>query len=507
MMVWVLSVILLAMSSASAQEQNASFDYDALQALIQSKGVRSVEELIPLLPPELRSSYSLVYDSKSSQGSSDKAPRAILFGKNANFVLTFNGDPGEAGYNKIETMQFKPSTNKFEFREIEFPKKGGAPTVTSCTGCHGDDPHPIWGNYPSWPGVYGSADEHLGEVEVAKFKTYQEFAKSSKRYSSLLPPRGSTLSPYRDGHELESEDLDLRPNTRLGLFLARMNARRIAKRLEEKGLGKAALFAISCSTRDLSPLAKMLGLKKAGYDDVLKAAGFGYLDTSLASYNSGLSRSEGGPAFYPVEEGTTVGDRGGDLLVAGQLSVDYVKTHPNLVKEFPLSAVAAIYSDGYVNLGVNHVQVLGRADGILEASGIISKDRKAALPCLTLRKQIRADLISSPCIFESEEKAQTLFETGKQIESSVKADFAPKPKISAVLENCSNCHSGISDAPYIPFNEPEKLSEFISKNPYFIDMATKLLKSPDPKVRMPFGSKLPVDVTPNDLIDYFKTLK
>jgi hypothetical protein len=83
-----------------APASDSVFDFARLEALLQrnpatGRPVDSVAELVPLLPRELRSNFTFVYDSRSPfrMSISPEFPRVLLFTGDARLVLTFTGDP------------------------------------------------------------------------------------------------------------------------------------------------------------------------------------------------------------------------------------------------------------------------------------------------------------------------------------------------------------------------------------------------------------------------------
>jgi hypothetical protein len=127
-----------------------------MQALIETEKIASVEELLPRLSAQDRYGYVLAFDSRSLQGASFRNPRAIVFGIDAKFIFTFNGDPRQRGFEQIETMEFDSRNQSFVFREIDFKHlgPGSVKAVFSelnppvCLGCHGNPPRPIWDTHP-----------------------------------------------------------------------------------------------------------------------------------------------------------------------------------------------------------------------------------------------------------------------------------------------------------------------------------------------------------------------
>jgi hypothetical protein len=47
----------------------------------------------------------LMRRSASIQDASDAHPRAIVFGDDARFIFTFNGEPSQRGYDAVEILQ------------------------------------------------------------------------------------------------------------------------------------------------------------------------------------------------------------------------------------------------------------------------------------------------------------------------------------------------------------------------------------------------------------------
>ncbi len=217
-----------------------AFDYEDLVDLINSKNITAIEQVLSNLPDEYLESYTLVHHSRSLHGASHDFPRAILFGKDAKLMLTFNGSAGQRRYNDLEIMQFRDEASVFELRSVSFENgvRFSHSNPALCLGCHGADPRPIWSSYEysedkgvvHWPGFYGSTHDApvLNGDEKAAFDRFRARAKTHPRYRFLkLRHPGSQWYPYGAGpfkHQF-------RPNNRLGNLLARLNAKRLARHL------------------------------------------------------------------------------------------------------------------------------------------------------------------------------------------------------------------------------------------------------------------------------------
>ena len=171
------------------------FDFAALQALITARHVRSIDGLLPELPAALRYRYALMFASRSLQGASFKNPRVILYGPDARFIITFNGDPSHRGFHVLETMEFDEATQRFRFREIEFPASpaDSSPVTFSeanpdrCQHCHGNPARPVWDTHPLWRGAYGERyGAGLSSTERTGLKSFLATQASDARYRNLL---------------------------------------------------------------------------------------------------------------------------------------------------------------------------------------------------------------------------------------------------------------------------------------------------------------------------------
>src|SRR5262249_33324097 len=134
--------------------------------------------------PKYFTHYTLLPHSQSLHGSDWKHPRALVYGGNAQMVLTFNGHPNQRPYEDLEVMCFNSTDAMFEFREITFPKEskenldylppeqrklpfvispanGYADTIHDCRQCHGAPLRPNWETYAMWPAAYGAIDDDL----------------------------------------------------------------------------------------------------------------------------------------------------------------------------------------------------------------------------------------------------------------------------------------------------------------------------------------------------------
>jgi hypothetical protein len=250
-------LLALAVGPRLAFSQAPSFDEQSLLALLQNnpatgRPVDTVEELVPLLPEELRSNFTFVYKSRSPfrDSISPDYPRVILFTNDARFVLTFTGDERKPGANLLESLSFDAESARFRTRAYLLPaaERTGwkpSPEAANCARCHGADARPIFDAYPLWPGFYGSQldtfpHDRLGDREYRDYERFLAGPAKSGVYRGLIFPAGSVASPYLDPRkfdpnmvEVPSEPLRFLPNTRLGMALTELNRQRIYRKLTE----------------------------------------------------------------------------------------------------------------------------------------------------------------------------------------------------------------------------------------------------------------------------------
>jgi len=145
------------------------FDLEAFINDVNSKGEKQSLEstLIELknAEPNFFDQYVLMYKSRSLQTSSFMFPRVLLNSPNSTTIISFNGDPSDNGYDKLEVMRFDPQSTKFTFNEISFldgELNLSENNPQKCMNCHQNskriinDPRPNWEPYSIWPGAYSS---------------------------------------------------------------------------------------------------------------------------------------------------------------------------------------------------------------------------------------------------------------------------------------------------------------------------------------------------------------
>ncbi len=194
-----LSLLALATVPARAADLSLPLTAPGLASYLASHPAATLDEFLAALPPSLHENFVLMHASKSLHQATPSAPRQILFGSDARFLLAASGVTTDPRYQLLEFAEFDATSGRYRFGTIDF-SRAGLPTVTEdvarCAGCHGTPTRPIWGQYPRWEGAYG--DEH-GTVDAAVKEAFAAFVTASgasPRYRHLVfakDPSGVTF--------------------------------------------------------------------------------------------------------------------------------------------------------------------------------------------------------------------------------------------------------------------------------------------------------------------------
>ena len=237
--------------------------FEDLQEKITRCQIQSVEQFLPFLSEAHLSHYVLMHHSRSLQGATANAPRAILYGKDAKLIIAVTGattgvaigDPHKTRANHLEVLAFRDATQRFEARDVEFPKAGESihsvqfsdANPPLCLACHREDPRPNWEAYPLWPGAFGGEDDSVFRNEQNGKNLHSQDAKSFQRFLR----NGKKKGPYRFLSDLPAAGL---PNTEFGSLAQSLNLKRIARKLAEapalKKYRYMLLGAVSCFYSD-----------------------------------------------------------------------------------------------------------------------------------------------------------------------------------------------------------------------------------------------------------------
>lgn len=239
-------------------DPNQHLTFKKLVSFIRQHRPRKIDDVLLHLRTnyaEYMKYHTFVYDTRSIQEASFENPRAIVFGNDANVVLTFNGDPSQGAYHSLEVMNYDEKKKTFEFHEIVFPDESKVGLTTEeiakyrrdpiseanpqkCMHCHAmrSTPHPLWDTYGLWQGVYGSEDDSIFRRDDAAFwRTY------GKTFDGLEEDKFAEFQkkrPQKDRYKrLPQMSVDFfghsRINTYFTVLLVQSNLDRIARLIHQ----------------------------------------------------------------------------------------------------------------------------------------------------------------------------------------------------------------------------------------------------------------------------------
>ena len=427
---------LLRPSAAIASETT----FEDFRHAIETRGARSVEDAIALLPASMREGgYVLMYRSRSLQHASPLAPRAILTSPSARLIVTFNGGgAGVRGGDALEVVQFRDDTQSFEFREIVFraglPPRFSEPNPRKCLECHQSparkdvDPRPNWEPYNIWPGAYGSDSGGLSNPlrENSHFMSAKarpqdrEFLAEQAREKEYLEAFRKIANKHPRYRQLGAHDL--RATVELTNRVASLNFMRVARliRSSDRAIYETYLplleLMIQCPYDPA--LAENALLQHHRQQSFARSPRYAFWDTTTLRLET---------IFEPLGIDTS------------DWSMDF-RTHGRFAFYERFGAAG------------NTEMMLGTAwSKVIPAS-----ERLGHLRCEQLR----------PLVARSLQRYMKSGEPDRRFTAAKEARLASAPRADAVVARCARCHSAHSEAegvPPIPFDDPEKLKRALSR--------------------------------------------
>jgi hypothetical protein len=434
---------------ATAPGHASELDFAHLQSQLQQQQVHSVEGLIALLPVSMRSHYVLLFASRSLQAASFENPRAILYGKDAQFIVTFNGHPQQRGFNAVEVAEFKPLTQSFELREIRFsadpnaPVEYSAPDPPQCLSCHGAAVRTLWDSAPLWPGAYGERYlQPLTAPEKAGIGKFLEQQPNNVRYRLLLDAERFGLrdlyipgahSRY-DGNAVEP------PNADFSRLLGDLNAHRIVAQLSSQPAFAAFQYALlGAAEADCGALPNYLPAAARAAAD----AGLAQISarTQSANARAALMRRQRLSTFADLPP-TADSGHGASLT-----ELRYLAEHGLglSTRDWTLAIEQGSYDFSMPGPSVNSLAALLR-------ERVLAQDPQLA--------ELAAYRTHSPeDAYCNDLQRLSVRALGGPATSSVRWGAVATPMLpaSALLQACSSCHEG-PIAPALPFADPQALA-------------------------------------------------
>ncbi len=513
-----ISLNLWAQSYTSNVNFDDGIDFDSLAQKIVENKVYTLEETLDLIPEDFFDNYVLMYRSRSLQEAQYLSPRAIVFGRSAKFIISFNGHSQQRGFNNLEIIQFREKTHSWEFREISY-LENQLPHISEanpkkCLECHQSllrknvDPRPNWEPYNFWPGSYASMDVEIRPVLKTQYEKYLN------NQSPSLPSVMNRFLPQDfilvEEQSLEQQKLsefhsEIKPRNRrykkLGNFNLRaplnltkslviLNMRRVTRIIKEELGENFEKYKYA-----------LLGLGNAQEMSSSKGIPFQcsdlYLPESL--FNEHLSRA----------------------LKIKDLDTKHYTRRPNTFRwEFGLGAGLDIL---LLPLGINTQDwsMDFRTDGRFSFSGdrFASPHHSAThfrdAAALVFSGDPVLDLNCKELKIKSEEAFNALESSGQLHTLFENAELNALTTVSRpLIDRCISCHVDFRDdgvAPYIPFDNFEKLKPLLSQKKYprgnlFDEIYFRTSDHSPSDEKMPPAGILDRDRL-NELIDDLRALK
>jgi hypothetical protein len=263
-----------------------NLSFQTIVEAINNCKITTVEALLEKLPKEFLSGFALMRKSKSLQDASPLFPRAVVFGRNAKLIMTFNGDASQAGYDSLEFVSFNEKTSDFEFKEISFASKLKlvrpiiAQHPQSCVSCHrSSSPRPNWEAYNFWPGAYGSFEDTIrkGSEEDLQLVKFLKNRPNHSRYKYLIGDIRDLRNPAFKGFGLYYPTLytvNKMPNIIFNILVSRLNYKHINKFIRKSPHFREFKFSILAALFDCERIDQFIpdDLRvrfKMNYNDIL----------------------------------------------------------------------------------------------------------------------------------------------------------------------------------------------------------------------------------------------
>ncbi|MGZ3697483.1 MAG: hypothetical protein ACXWP5_05220 [Bdellovibrionota bacterium] len=288
-------------AGVSAEERLKNFDQ--IWEIVQKYDVRRIEDLLPLLPENFRSTYLPIIKSQSvpldgssqataiGQAGDQENPRIILIGDSkagydGSLLVTFNGSQDQPGFFRLEGIEFDKVAKRSTLKKIDFfptnpdgsiPKpvlSGNNPQ--ECLDCHRKDPRPNWDDYFFWPTILSGQDENhpIGrEVKIAH--TFNKARDRNSRYKFLPPFAFHSIDDQSHGGVVRIDGAIYTEASFLTRELANQNGQRMGRIIREDPTLNPYRYAFLGAAAVCENIEKFIPEKSAGsrhnnYDKILK---------------------------------------------------------------------------------------------------------------------------------------------------------------------------------------------------------------------------------------------
>ena len=188
-----------------------------------------IDSVLSKLPKYFRANFTLVHREDPLN------PRILMFGRDAQLVLGFQGNPSKQKSNEIEIMAWHKDTKEFEFSLLEFGDDHTTLTRNHprCVNCHSGVSRPVsekhfaraaktmvpkFVQYPYWPSVYGAMNDIIFDTEAKMVQHFDSlkgamFAPVPKMATTIMKNEPALLSSIRKELEINKQYTTFKKNT------------------------------------------------------------------------------------------------------------------------------------------------------------------------------------------------------------------------------------------------------------------------------------------------------
>lgn len=398
--------------------------------------------------PSLAKNYILVHNSESQQLSSLEEPRVLLF--QGGIFYGLSNHPGQKD-KRVEILEVDPKTSKVSLAEIIFTDKGPKfeKNPKSCVACHGVNSKPLWNPYDFWPNTFNSAIGFVSDKQ------------ESKAYENLV--QKSTTHPILKHLTVpEKLSFDTEKVTDFTAAISFVNLGRwIQDNITEDNLGGyvaplAATLSFCTGNQDFKIEPDKEGLAAFFREDEWK--------TLSSDYDKIKSDVVSGRAFFKKFLDQTL------LRIFPNPERDYIVDHSRLAREtITLAQMALIFKNAGIDTSNLSPSLIGN-DILISAPTNFAIDFVTYLYILKPQLFKNINVLPESLGYQSTHwikgdcnqlKQLSLATSREPSKNNFWKSYREVKDSRPVISRCAKCHVENQSAPYIPFDQPLKMAQWL----------------------------------------------
>lgn len=190
---------------------------------------RSKEEALFGMPEGMRKRFILLTECEGRQKCDEDYPRPVNFSLDGKTMVAASGFPGDPNGGDLEIITSQEDGRSCGYTiSYESGRAKLGSDQSRCTGCHGENMHPLFDAYPKWKNAYGGkiGSGSLDTFTAAEKESFRRFAKRANQ-----EPTYKHLGIQPGDEAFHLPDSDYRPNTVFAARAAHITALQTANRL------------------------------------------------------------------------------------------------------------------------------------------------------------------------------------------------------------------------------------------------------------------------------------